>query len=273
MLLRSLTKHVKDQNWFAVVLDFFIVVAGILIAFQITEWNDQRANLANESDFLKRLHSDIVELQERRSQYDDDRPFLLKQNTIITEFLYGEREDLSEAVALHIAFDPDTEISNILAASLVCNTIDWSDALTVPPAALPTATELVSAGRLNDIASVDVKAALQTFLQQADRAEVYTNSIRTNTVRLSTEFPELFDIRIHDWGYNDPYGETYLMYRCDYEAMRKSDAFLDAFALNVNTFSNYANRAVRPASEKLARLHDQMDQELGIKHSANQEIQ
>jgi len=25
MRLRSLTKHVKDQNWFAVALDFFIV--------------------------------------------------------------------------------------------------------------------------------------------------------------------------------------------------------------------------------------------------------
>ncbi|MFT6732416.1 MAG: hypothetical protein ACJAS9_000596 [Polaribacter sp.] len=39
MLLRSVTKHVKDQNWFAVVLDFVMVVAGILIAFQITNWS------------------------------------------------------------------------------------------------------------------------------------------------------------------------------------------------------------------------------------------
>lgn len=29
MILRSITKHVKDQNWFTVGLDFFIVVAGI----------------------------------------------------------------------------------------------------------------------------------------------------------------------------------------------------------------------------------------------------
>ena len=42
MILRRLTKHVKDQNWFAVGLDFVIVVAGILIAFQITEWNEAR---------------------------------------------------------------------------------------------------------------------------------------------------------------------------------------------------------------------------------------
>lgn len=38
MILRSVTKHVREQNWFAVALDFAMVVAGILIAFQITDW-------------------------------------------------------------------------------------------------------------------------------------------------------------------------------------------------------------------------------------------
>lgn len=31
MILRRLTKHVKDQNWFAVALDFLIVVVGVFI--------------------------------------------------------------------------------------------------------------------------------------------------------------------------------------------------------------------------------------------------
>lgn len=43
MILRRITKHVKDQNWFAVGLDFFIVLAGILIAFQITNWNEAKS--------------------------------------------------------------------------------------------------------------------------------------------------------------------------------------------------------------------------------------
>lgn len=42
MLLRSISKHVKEQNWFAVALDFFIVIVGILIAFQISNWNETR---------------------------------------------------------------------------------------------------------------------------------------------------------------------------------------------------------------------------------------
>ena len=59
MLLRSLTKHVRDQNWFAVFLDFFIVVAGILIAFQITNWNERRAEYRNETQALIELKKEL----------------------------------------------------------------------------------------------------------------------------------------------------------------------------------------------------------------------
>ena len=63
MLLRSISKHVKDQNWFAVVLDFFIVVAGILIAFQITNWNEARLDRDNEQRLMERLKNDLTAMQ------------------------------------------------------------------------------------------------------------------------------------------------------------------------------------------------------------------
>jgi len=79
MLLRSVTKHVKDQNWFAVFLDFFIVVAGILIAFQITNWNEGQGDRAREYEYLVRLHEDFtasalrlgIETQELEQQLND----------------------------------------------------------------------------------------------------------------------------------------------------------------------------------------------------------
>ena len=65
MLLRRITEHVKAQNWFAVFLDFLIVVVGILIAFQITEWNEARADRQKEVEFfesvLENLRSDLAE--------------------------------------------------------------------------------------------------------------------------------------------------------------------------------------------------------------------
>jgi hypothetical protein len=61
MILRRLTQHVNDQNWFAVVLDFFIVVVGVFIGIQVANWNAERLERTQERDYLIRLHGDFVE--------------------------------------------------------------------------------------------------------------------------------------------------------------------------------------------------------------------
>ena len=60
MILRRLTKHVKDQNWFAVGLDFVIVVLGILIAFQITNWSASRKARADLVLAEQALTGDLI---------------------------------------------------------------------------------------------------------------------------------------------------------------------------------------------------------------------
>ena len=40
MLLRRITQHIKNQNWFAVFIDFVIVVAEVFIGIQIVNWNE-----------------------------------------------------------------------------------------------------------------------------------------------------------------------------------------------------------------------------------------
>jgi hypothetical protein len=59
MLLRSLSQHVKDQNWFAVALDFVIVVVGVFIGIQVANWNDSRSFDAKELELLDELKSEI----------------------------------------------------------------------------------------------------------------------------------------------------------------------------------------------------------------------
>lgn len=60
MLLRRITKHVKGQNWFAVFIDFIIVVVGVFIGIQVANWNETRKENAQEKDYLIRLHEDFV---------------------------------------------------------------------------------------------------------------------------------------------------------------------------------------------------------------------
>lgn len=64
MILRSVTKHVKDQNWFAVFLDLLIVVIGVFIGIQVSGWNEERVGKKQADNLIKRLQVDIKNDQE-----------------------------------------------------------------------------------------------------------------------------------------------------------------------------------------------------------------
>lgn len=59
MLLRRITKHVKDQNWFAVGVDFFIVVIGVFIGLQVTNWQAAITEQKTAEKYLVRLSNDL----------------------------------------------------------------------------------------------------------------------------------------------------------------------------------------------------------------------
>lgn len=43
MIFRRIKAHVEKENWFAVGIDFFIVVIGVFIGIQVANWNEARA--------------------------------------------------------------------------------------------------------------------------------------------------------------------------------------------------------------------------------------
>ncbi|HET6566168.1 MAG TPA: DUF6090 family protein [Xanthomonadales bacterium] len=66
MLLRRVIGHFRKQEWTAIALDFLIVVLGILMAFQVTSWNEERLERKKETRYLLQLiedlRADLVEL-------------------------------------------------------------------------------------------------------------------------------------------------------------------------------------------------------------------
>lgn len=58
MILRRITEHVRAQNWFAVALDFVIVVVGVFIGIQVANWNEERALQQRERLLLAELRSE-----------------------------------------------------------------------------------------------------------------------------------------------------------------------------------------------------------------------
>ena len=61
MLLRRISEHVKAQNWTAIALDFVIVVLGVFIGIQVSNWNEHRAFERREQLLLRELHGEIAQ--------------------------------------------------------------------------------------------------------------------------------------------------------------------------------------------------------------------
>lgn len=59
MILRRVIEHVKAQNWTAVALDFVIVVVGVFIGIQVSNWNDGRAANARKAEIIAALVTDL----------------------------------------------------------------------------------------------------------------------------------------------------------------------------------------------------------------------
>ncbi len=64
MILRRLTEHVKTQNWFAVALDFLIVVTGVFIGIQVSNWNEARSSSRQEGVLIAQLADDLRSMRE-----------------------------------------------------------------------------------------------------------------------------------------------------------------------------------------------------------------
>ncbi|MGY6555120.1 MAG: hypothetical protein ACXIUM_11445 [Wenzhouxiangella sp.] len=59
MRLRRLIQHLKDQNWFAVILDFIIVVIGVGAALMAQQWLSERQSRADYERALQSVRVDL----------------------------------------------------------------------------------------------------------------------------------------------------------------------------------------------------------------------
>jgi hypothetical protein len=59
MILQRVTAHLKRQEWTAIGLDLLIVIVGVFIGMQVSNWNEIRTEHARERSYLDRLQVDF----------------------------------------------------------------------------------------------------------------------------------------------------------------------------------------------------------------------
>ena len=81
MVIRSIREHVARHNWFAVAVDLAIVVLGVFLGTQVSNWNDDRLERAQAHDYrlqiIDDLRSNEEDLKARKAYYRQARQHAL----------------------------------------------------------------------------------------------------------------------------------------------------------------------------------------------------
>ena len=141
MILRRLTQHVKGQNWFAVGIDFVIVVVGVFMGIQLGNWNEARGQRLDATVALERLHEDFQ--------------LILGQ----TERSLTRHEGYIQATARVINGARTGEY----AEETLLEDIQLIGDFSVPSGPSATYAELVASGRLKLIDNEDLRRSLKTW--------------------------------------------------------------------------------------------------------------
>jgi hypothetical protein len=60
MRLLRLATRLRSYDWTAAVIELLIVVVGILIALQVSNWNQSRLDHTRADSYYRRLHAELV---------------------------------------------------------------------------------------------------------------------------------------------------------------------------------------------------------------------
>ncbi|MBT8448690.1 MAG: hypothetical protein KJO69_03320 [Gammaproteobacteria bacterium] len=149
MILRSVTKHINEQNWFAVWVDFVIVVVGVFVGIEVANWNEVQNERADEKVIIERLIDEFeVNLEVLASDKAEHVEVVKATNTLLS--MIGPEPELPKN---------DKEIAAVLLACL-------TNPVFVPR--LGTTNSLIASGDLKLIGDGELQATLTEWPAKAE---------------------------------------------------------------------------------------------------------
>lgn len=174
MILDNLSRALKTQNWLAAGIEFIIVIAGVVIGFQIQGWAEDRSDRQAERLFLSRLASDFEHIIAIEEEY----------LATVEAARTGGGSFLQQVV---MGQAPE-------AISEICGAMMPARAFRPPPAASPTYVQLVSNGEMGLIRDESLRAALANFETARHRHFLGYQSSLDTSLALSRGFWSAVDI-------------------------------------------------------------------------------
>jgi len=144
MFLRRVAEHAKAQDWFAVGLDFLIVVVGVFIGIQVANWNAARQDRQEERRYYRQL---IVDLR-------TDLEILADAKT-----LANRHDDAAQLVLDRLHGSAPAQAS----PAQMATAIHLAGFIYIPRASRVTYDELISTGNLRLLRNAHLKSQIAHY--------------------------------------------------------------------------------------------------------------
>lgn len=167
MLLRRVTEHLKTQHWTAVAIDFVIVVVGVFLGIQVSNWNGARQENRRAHQALLDLRDEFTGLDTAAAGLADFYAGALGNQAILLRSIKLGRFDPAQQQAL----------KNAVALGLV-----YGD----PPPPSGTFRDLLSSGSLGLVRN---KALRLKLIEYDQSLEIINHSDTNIQVGLSNFYP------------------------------------------------------------------------------------
>lgn len=156
MMLRRLTGHIRQENWFDITLEFVVIVVGLFLAFQLDRWYESQRI---KSD----LHAHLVSLTEDFAENE------ARLNLAIS---VGEQE-MDAAITLRAEIRKD---SPDLSVAELNDLISQTSLLPGFSAVDLAYRNLFSGGTLSDLSSPDLQKELADFYAAYELTKLIQNT-------------------------------------------------------------------------------------------------
>jgi hypothetical protein len=247
MIIRRIADAIRQENWFTVVLEILIVVAGIVIGLQGDDWNSLRKDRRDEQHYLNRLHDEMLNAEKLSAR-------LLNRRI--------ERQAIAFEILETVFFDPQ---KTSLTES-ECFEVGSLHFFNIAVTGLSAAEELTASGRMDILSDTELRAALGALKQAQEATNTYIRIQNDVANDLGHLYPDLVSLEAR---FDDDLQEVSSTVTCDLPAMRQNRAFLNDLSNNVDAYDAYVRDGLYPWAEKMKLVHDLIDKNLNIQHDAS----
>jgi hypothetical protein len=177
MLLRRVVEHVRKQEWTAIGIDFLIVVIGVFVGIQVSNWNSARIAQAEEQRLVSQLLADVDTEISQKSAWLDQASIRL--------------ETFREAVGKLQADGPAAELTRA-----ECESAAYSHIIDIRIASLPTLEEIQFSGGLGMLSDPELRHALLRYRSGSETLGASYDFVREDFANLVDSFGAAFPRRL-----------------------------------------------------------------------------